>query len=272
MIQALFDEYVALRSRGADANSALEPLRPRIAKLSEIERAELVRRVRDWEKTRQTGRQAPPAAPEPPPPPAGIKRIAPIKPLGAVPPPEPPPVPPVRSVAPPASSKTIECPKCHRVSPASEILCPTCGTFLQQDTGSAFQTNRFDVDTDPFSPDFFGTTSTLVLYVRHNKNQYRIQPQTFGREIIIGRSDGSAPVTPDIDLANQEAGMLGVSRMHLSLHYDAAHNTLSATDLRSANGSFVNNQRLHPHEVRVLRSGDELRLGKLVLGIIFQHQ
>ncbi|PJF25755.1 MAG: hypothetical protein CUN53_11175 [Phototrophicales bacterium] len=59
--------------------------------------------------------------------------------------------------------------------------------------------------------------------------------------------------------------------MHLSLSYDPTNDTLSVTDLRSSNGSFVNNQRLHSHEVRVLRTGDELRLGKLVLGVVFQH-
>jgi len=261
MLQAIFDEYVAQRLKGMDANDVLLPLRSRILRLNDIDRAELVRRVREWEKQRSQSA----AADQP-----TVKKIAPLKPLGEA---QPPPAVHPPADAPPAaqSNKTIQCPKCRRIVSAVEVFCPTCGTFLQNEVASAFKTIRFEGDSDAFKPDFFGPTSTLVLFVRHNKNQYRIQPQSFKREIIIGRSDGSAPVTPDIDLANQDAGRLGVSRMHLSLNYDPANNTLSVTDLRSSNGSFVNNQRLHPHEVRVLRTGDELRLGKLVLGIVFQH-
>mgnify|MGYP005842072929 CR=1 FL=1 len=261
MLQAIFDEYVAQRLKGVDANDALLPLRPRILKLSEADRADLVRRVRDWEKKR-------PAQPEADQP--AVRKIAPLKPIGATQ--------PQSAVYPPADAppaaergKTIECPKCRRIVPVAEVFCPTCGTFLQDEVGSAFKTVRLDDEPNTFKPDYFGATSTLVLFVRHNKNQYRIQPQSFKREIIIGRSDGSAPVTPDIDLANQDAGKLGVSRMHLSLSYDPTNDTLSVTDLRSSNGSFVNNQRLHSHEVRVLRTGDELRLGKLVLGVVFQY-
>jgi hypothetical protein len=261
MLQAIFDAYVAQRLKGVDANDALLPLRPRILKLSEADRAELVRRVREWEKKRPD-----PAVNQP-----TVKKIAPLRPIG-----ETQPQPAVQSPAdapPPAAERgnTVQCPKCRRIVPATEVFCPTCGTFLQDEVVSAFKTVRLEDEPNTFKPDYFGATSTLVLFVRHNKNQYRIQPQSFKREIIIGRSDGSAPVTPDIDLANQDAGKLGVSRMHLSLSYDPTNDTLSVTDLRSSNGSFVNNQRLHSHEVRVLRTGDELRLGKLVLGVVFQH-
>jgi hypothetical protein len=265
MLQAIFDAYVTQRLKGVDANDALLPLRPRILKLSETDRAELVRLVRDWEKKRPDPAAGQLAADQP-----TVRKIAPLKPIGET---QPQPAVHPPADAPPAAErgKTIECPKCRRIVPATEVFCPTCGTFLQDEVGSAFKTVRLEDDPSTFKPDYFGATSTLVLFVRHNKNQYRIQPQSFRREIIIGRSDGSAPVTPDIDLANQDAGKLGVSRMHLSLSYDPTNDTLSVTDLRSSNGSFVNNQRLHSHEVRVLRTGDELRLGKLVLGVVFQH-
>jgi hypothetical protein len=214
-----------------------------------------------------TPQYAPPASPK-----AAVPPPAP-PPKAAVPPPTPP---PKAAVPPPAApklnptGKTVECPKCTRTSPSSEIFCPYCGTFLQE--GSAgMQTARFEPEMEGYNPDHFGAKTTLILLVRHNKNQYRIQPQNYGREIVVGRSDVGAPMTPDIDLANQGAGELGVSRMHLSIHYDAINNTLSVTDMKSSNGSFVNNQKLHPHEVRVLRHGDELRLGRLVLGVTFQQ-
>ena len=49
------------------------------------------------------------------------------------------------------------------------------------------------------------------------------------------------------------------------------HATVLVSDLGSANGSFINGQRMMPKEVRVLRHGDELRLGKLVLLASFRH-
>ncbi len=322
MIQPLLDEYISLRNMGVDANSALQPLRPKVEKLSESERAELVHRVREWErdhrdtppppmsapaiddepsslgiaphgvikkvKSQRSQRpQSPPTAellpgtgskaaananravPPDPPPPAptklGMPKAPPV-PVNVI---QPMPVAPPAKPKPNPSSKTVQCPKCQRVSPSSEIFCPACGTFLQ-DSVAAFQTTRFEPEHEASTSDHFDAKMILVLIVRHNKNHYRIQPQNYAREIVVGRSDVGAPMTPDIDLANQGAGELGVSRMHVSIQYDAVNHTLSVTDMRSSNGSFINNQRLHPHEVRILRHGDELRLGRLSLGVTFQ--
>jgi predicted component of type VI protein secretion system len=41
------------------------------------------------------------------------------------------------------------------------------------------------------------------------------------------------------------------------------------TDLGSANSTFLNGQRLMPHEPRVLRDNDEVRLGRLVFRVNF---
>jgi hypothetical protein len=309
MLQSILDEYNALRDMGMDANSALAPLKARIDKLDASDKAELVRRVRDLELRRAVGNVQPttttevkaapspaPAKPTPtaspemtlPVPPVQIKKLTTLGGASGTPPAAPPAAQPAPAMpaelprqqgapkAPPSplaaglDDELIACPKCGRSSRNTEIFCPFCGTFLQESAVS-FQTLKLETEAEEVSPDYFGAQTILVLYIRHNKNQFRIQPQTFNREMIVGRSDATAPVTPDIDLVNQGGGELGVSRMHLSLKYDRTQNTLSAADLRSSNGSFVNNQRLHPNEIRVLRSGDELRLGKLIMTVVFQH-
>ena len=76
---------------------------------------------------------------------------------------------------------------------------------------------------------------------------------------------------PDIDLSEHNAGELGVSRLHVALQYNAKNNLLSLSDMKSANGTFINGQKLYPQEVRVLRDGDELRLGRMVLRAYFKH-
>ena len=41
-------------------------------------------------------------------------------------------------------------------------------------------------------------------------------------------------------------------------------------DRGSANGTYLNGERLTPNEPHVLRDGDEIRLGKLVAHIYFR--
>ena len=41
-------------------------------------------------------------------------------------------------------------------------------------------------------------------------------------------------------------------------------------DRSSANGTYVNGERLIPNDPHVLRDGDEIRLGKLVAHIYFR--
>jgi pSer/pThr/pTyr-binding forkhead associated (FHA) protein len=60
--------------------------------------------------------------------------------------------------------------------------------------------------------------------------------------------------------------------LHLHVSYDARSHTICISDLGSANGTYINGQRLHPHEVRVLRDHDEMRLGKLVMLASFRRQ
>jgi hypothetical protein len=67
----------------------------------------------------------------------------------------------------------------------------------------------------------------------------------------------------------QGADDLGVSRLHVALRYDANDNILHVYDLSSANGTYINSQRLHAREMRLLRNGDILQLGRLALQIQF---
>lgn len=263
--QQLFKIYVQLRAEGKDAAAALQQLRSKIEQLGAADRSELVRRVREYE---ANGSQKP----------FTIKPIAPasankseaattvISAASAAVEAEP--------VAAPASADpkktTITCPNCKKQNSPNEVFCYSCGTALQN-SASIFATTRFnDATGGILDSSFFGPDSTLVLVLRDTKRTYRIQPQHQVHEIVIGRSDGGT-MKPDIDLADQNAGQLGVSRLHLSLKYNPQQQTLSVTDLNSSNGTFINGQRLYGQELRVLRHGDELRLGRLVVRVAFNH-
>ena len=88
------------------------------------------------------------------------------------------------------------------------------------------------------------------------EKSYRLQTH---RPFTVGRDPGN-----DIILRDPK-----VSRHHAEIVFERGFFVVH--DLASANGTFINGQKLYPQEVRVLRDGDELRLGRLILHVYFQH-
>ncbi len=239
-----FEVYVQMRNGGKDAKASLEALRARIEVLSPTERNEMVRQVKIWEGQRSTS----------------INGVA-TKPANQD-------AHPARIAAKPQARTT--CPRCGQSNPPGELFCTNCGNFLGGATSSHETVRLQDPDAVAHSADFFGVESELVLMVLPKGETYTIQPQNYKHEMVIGRSEGST-MRPDIDLSAHNAGEMGVSRLHVALQYNVKNNLLSVSDMKSANGTFINGQKLYPQEVRVLRDGDELRLGRLVLRVYFQH-
>ncbi len=291
-IKEIFAEYTRMRTNGMDAKSVLNVLRPHVESLSKTDREQLAGMIRDHESKSTTGtypvvRDVPPAgaqtAASPPAAPAAstpaaASRIQPLKsltsPAKAAEPPAPPAPAQPASVTVPAEADEviwINCPHCGKTNQRHEVFCYACGQLLEPVKG-AYDTRLLSEKTvEPLDSEFFGPESVLVLRVRGSTETFETRPQKSDHEIIIGRSTKGSVLAPDIDLSNKQATDLGVSRLHLSISYDADHNAVLIADLGSANGSFLNGQRLMAREVRVLRHGDELRLGKLVLMVSFRH-
>lgn len=85
--------------------------------------------------------------------------------------------------------------------------------------------------------------------------------------IILGRAENNDPDI-DVNLAGHEAAKKGVSRHHASLEKVTKHVML--TDLNSTNGTYLNGQRVLPNQRRVIRDGDEIKLGRLVMYIFYE--
>lgn len=79
-------------------------------------------------------------------------------------------------------------------------------------------------------------------------------------DVLLGRQGGEQPV--DLDLGFYDPNGY-VSRNHARITAD--HRRYHVTDLNSANGTYVNGERLTPHAPRLLRHGDKIRLGRVVL-------
>lgn len=247
--QKIYNRYIQLRETGVNAADALNQLREAIATLPKEDKHELARVIR----AQESGEA------QTPPQPQVVKKVE--KPV-------------IKRISspPPAAEETIKCPKCGKPNKPQEAICFSCGSFLS----NSRQATRALLETDElfFDHEYFGPDSLLSLQVRGAtdvdlNHSYEIRPQDSQGDLVIGRFGDGSTLVPDIDLTEHHAEQRGVSRLHLTLHYDARNNTLLVMDMGSANGTFINGQRLHPNEVRLLRNGDELRLGKLVMSVAF---
>ena len=83
----------------------------------------------------------------------------------------------------------------------------------------------------------------------------------FNEGFIIGRSDEAVSYMPDIDLSPYDSRNKGVSRRHAALvTYEGAPHLI---DLFSANGTYLNGEKLAPDQPYPLAQVNEIRLGTL---------
>lgn len=263
-LEKIFAEYARMRDDGMEVKASLNILRDQIEVLDEKEKQDLVRLLRVREAREMQPVMAVTSS-QPPVDSASTRKI------------------PLRSLAKERQHTEqetvvdsqvvwVNCPHCGQSNQRHELVCYSCGHLLessksQQETQALAETNDLT-----FSEDFFDQDSVLVLKVRGSGRTFLVEPQKSDHALVIGRGAKGSAVMPDIDLADEDGDKLGVSRLHLNVSYDERTHTVSVSDMGSANGTYINGQRLHPHEVRVLRDHDELRLGKLVLLVSFQRQ
>lgn len=261
MVDDIFQEYTQMRRNGLDTREALRTLRTYIDSLPREMKEELATRLRAWEKE-FSGQpsQAPRKSTN------TVKSVQPLPPKPLAEPPAMPASGAAKTAVPPA---WIECPHCGKKNRASDVFCYSCGNLIAETV--EFDTRQFaDANDKLFSDEYFGYDSVLVLTVRDTGQTYELRPQLRNHELVVGRNTDNSAMRPDVDLG-AEGAKQGVSRLHLALWYEARDSAIQAYDLGSANGSFINGQRIHPREIRLLRSQDELRLGRLVLRVRFYH-
>lgn len=266
-LQEIFTQYARLRNTGLEVKAVLYALRDDIEALSDKERKDLGRFLRALEAgeiqpprpIQEAPRAAPPPRPE-------IDQSDPIRKLKITS--------EARASTPAALAPDVvwlNCPNCGKSNQKHELVCYACGQLLEPPHST--NETRALAETNDLTPgnDFFSANTVLVLRVRDSGRVFEVQPQHSDHEMVIGRSTSGSAMIPDIDLAPDGGEKLGVSRLHLTIRYDGKSHTVSLVDLGSANGSYINGQRLHPHEVRVLHDHDEVRLGKMVLTAAFRH-
>jgi pSer/pThr/pTyr-binding forkhead associated (FHA) protein len=164
------------------------------------------------------------------------------------------------------------CANCGHTNRPGVLFCENCGTSL---TGKAAvgTTKAFDEAGTPggdqvtsAGTDYFMPNAMLRVEIEGGPEPIIIKPK---QELIFGRRDPATGAMPDIDLTPYAGYRMGVSRRHAAIRA-ADDNHLDVWDLGSSNGTFLNGQRLNAHRPYRMRDGDRLRLGQMIIRLIFQ--
>lgn len=166
----------------------------------------------------------------------------------------------------------IVCSYCQHGNLEGELFCIECGNPLEGSPHMAtvkfeeLQQNQRESNAKPL----WGTTqfsSAATVIVKIQANQQPLVLDDNGH-FTVGRADTQSGNYPDIDLTPYGGIEEGVSRIHAC--FRRTDEALTLEDMNSANGTYLNGQRMVPNQPRVLQDGDEVRFGKLVTRIYFK--
>jgi len=151
---------------------------------------------------------------------------------------------------------------------------PRVGEFTERDLRQYQETKRLqenqDVEDDPkWGMSRFVLGMALEIRVRDSNERF-VFLYADVQDLIIGRYDPISGNSPDIDLESFGALNKGVSRQHAVI--SRRDGSLNLIDQGSPNGTLLNGQKLVMQQPRILRDGDDIRLGHLVVRVTFLNE
>ena len=185
-----------------------------------------------------------------------------------------------------SSGDLTKCPNCGHQNPEDNLACEACGTELQTpllnaptapapifDPFESQLTTAPAISVPPVAPTMNPDAAPLEAgnLAPGNVKLVVEQGQSVGAqfvlgdvEILVGREDEEEEIYPDIDLSDQDAGY--VHRRHAILSFD--NGNLMATHLGGANKTRINNRPLPDNVPSVVKLGDKIAFGKVVLRLL----
>lgn len=164
----------------------------------------------------------------------------------------------------------VVCPNCTHENEAGAKICTHCGNLLVPASATVVidEEENASKRQDPKYGSVRFKNNLIIEIVEGSEEKAEF---VFDRdevmELMLGRKDPESDDAPPVDLDAYGGMNLGVSRNHAKiLRRDGA---LHIMDNESSNGTFLNGQRLVTQQLRVLRDGDDIRLGKIVLRVTF---
>ncbi len=168
----------------------------------------------------------------------------------------------------------IRCEDCGATQPPGTLYCSECGRFLLADSGQAQEPPLpfRDALDGPQAPPLLGqglspAQATNIVTVMIPSSGRRLQLE-LSHDIVVGRLDPANDHFPALDLTDDNGSALGVSRMHATIRLSPEG--IQLVDEGSANGTYLNGYHLPPQLPYPLRSGDEVRFGRLLVHIFLE--
>lgn len=163
-----------------------------------------------------------------------------------------------------------KCPNCSHENTDSTQICEVCGHLLAEPTTATrvYSDADYEEGTPKWGSARFNGGTDLVMNVLETQQNFVFDYDQI-TEIIIGRKDHEESEFPLIDLTEAGGQQKGVSRRHAKIirQDDALH----IVDSASANGTYLNGHKLVAEQPRIIRDGDDIRLGHLTVRITFRE-
>jgi len=165
------------------------------------------------------------------------------------------------------------CPACKYKNEADALVCVYCGAVLDEHPKD--KTTEKMAHTTGIAPAGHGVPSPVgplsgvpsngiaVYFVGESKPITTLDLDDFvlGRQ-VTGASDDI------VDLSQYGGLEMGVSRRHAWVRKTVIGYEI--VDLNSTNGTWLNEKRLVPNKTYPLKSGDQIRLGQMLLIVLFK--
>ncbi len=167
------------------------------------------------------------------------------------------------------------CPVCKTENDLEAVICKQCGAALGGsilESGQETKTTDMQALTAEMIRDWSlkearevaVPDSGIAFYVDGHSMPAYIDP---AGEFVLGRKVGTTSEAL-LDLAPFGGYSLGLSRRHAVIRQTAAGYEM--LDLGSANGTWLNEERLVPHKPYPLPSGSHLRLGRMRVLVLYR--
>lgn len=165
----------------------------------------------------------------------------------------------------------LRCHNCRAQQYDGSIFCTECGASVlsterrTETTASLGGSGDNEVSATPLvvpAPVTQDEGKSVQLTVINSGRRLSLSAK---RPLLVGRRDSARGVFPDVDLSDDGGYDAGVSRRHAQIWHQV--DGCLVEDLQSANGTFVNGNRLTPNQPIGVQSGDEIGFGTLLVRI-----